>query len=80
MARVGSISKTIFIVSKEAGQTPLTVVQTKEFVPVDKPETKELFNVGVEIEDPPEITLHIPFPVPGINALRFVVVVVKQNV
>ncbi len=57
----------------ETGQTPFEVVHTKAFVPVAKPETDDVFNVGVVIAEPPKITDQIPVPMPGIVLFKFVV-------
>ena len=66
-------------VSDVAGHTPLVFVHTIELVPVVNPVTKEVFEPGVVTLPPPLNTDHVATPIAGMLALRFVVVVVKQN-
>lgn len=60
----------MFKVLEDVAHTPLEIVQTKVFVPVNKLVTKELFSVGVVTLDPPAITVHKPVPTVGALPVR----------
>ena len=57
----------------ELGHVPFEIVHTKEFVPVDKPVTEDVFKVGLVTEEPPVITDQTPVPIVGIFEFNVVV-------
>ena len=57
-------------VSLDVGQTPLLIVQTKVFVPTDRPVTPEPGAEGVVTIPLPAITVHAPVPTDGVFPAR----------
>src|SRR5437867_12844731 len=65
-------------VSRDGEQTPLLIVQTNVFAPVDKPVTPEVGEPGVVTVALPAITVHTPLPTEGVLPAR--VAVAEQTV
>jgi hypothetical protein len=70
LAGVGLVSTKTDIVFVEAGQAPFTIDHWRILFPNANPVTPEEFNVGVVIEEPPEITDHVPIPTTGTFAFN----------
>ena len=68
-----SVSRSIVTVSRDGGQTPLLMVQTNVFVPVDNPVTPDVGEPGVVTDALPAITVHNPVPTVGVLPARVAV-------
>ncbi|HEY6190913.1 MAG TPA: hypothetical protein VI215_01155 [Bacteroidota bacterium] len=77
-AVVGDASRVTVTLSLEGGHDPLVTVQTKVFVPTDRPVTPEVGSAGVVTLPVPASTVHAPVPTEGVLPAR--VAVVEQTV
>ena len=61
-------------VSLDRGHDAFVIVQTNVFAPTDNPVTPEVGEEGVVTEALPEITVHVPVPIPGVLPANVAVV------
>lgn len=71
-AGVGRSSTRMFTVSREGGQEPLVMVQTKRLLPMLMPVTSDEAEVGELTVPDPETTVHNPVPTVGTLAVMVV--------
>src|SRR5205823_3925995 len=63
---VGDASRVMVVVSLDAGQLPLMIVQTNEFAPADNAVTPDVGEPGDVTDALPAITVHTPVPTVGV--------------